>query len=421
MEKITLHNYEAYLLDYFEGNLAKEDLALLKTFLIQHPELGIDLSEEKLPSLNAKNLNFEFKSELKKSDVHLIDEELINYLENNLNAEQKVFVEQKLKSNPDLQKLLLAYKKTILSIDDITDFNKNILYKTEDEFILQNKSFLYMEGLLGDAEAKSFELESQKNDSLQKELSLLYKTKLTTDESLVYPNKSELKKEAKLIVLFSYRKLAAIAASILLLVGLYLITSKTVSPTTQPIVVAQHKAQTKEAKSNHVNLDTLNNEVHVIKHNALPLVTKSQLANNKILENNIETRSTTSTTNQTESMAHGNSVKQFKDSINTSLANQPIQSNANDVKSELQIDKTEVQFFNTTTTTNSEMLANTDILEVEEDEELTPSNKSKNKFWNKVVLLAKQANRIGIKKIELEERTKNSFVLSYNSISVEKK
>ena len=64
MEKITLNNYEAYLLDYFEGNLGLDDLALLKTFINQHPELAIDLNDEKLPSLNTENLNFEFKSEI---------------------------------------------------------------------------------------------------------------------------------------------------------------------------------------------------------------------------------------------------------------------------------------------------------------------------------------------------------------------
>lgn len=421
MEKITLNNYEAYLLDYFEGNLGLDDLALLKTFLNQHPELAIDLNDEKLPSLNTENLNFEFKSEIKKSDVPLIDEELVNYLENNLNAEQKVFVEQKLKSNPDLQKLLLAYKKTILSIENIADFNKNILYKTEDEFILQNKSFLYMEGLLGKTEAESFELELQKNETLQKELSLLNKTKLASDQSVVYPDKSELKKEAKLIVLYSYRKIAAIAAAILLLVGLYVITSKTFITSTQPIEVAIHKAPTKNAKTKHVIIDSINKNVRVVTNNPIPLITKPHIAYNNKLNTLKASTSNTHTTAQTEGIAHDNSEKQVKDTINIALAKQPIPNSVNDVKAALEIDKTETQFFNTTTTTNSETLTNTDILEVEEDEELAPSNKSKNKFWNKVVLLAKQANRIGIKKIELEERTKNSFVLSFNSISVEKK
>lgn len=421
MEKITLNNYEAYLLDYFEGNLSLDNLVLLKTFLNQHPELAIDLNDEKLPSLDFENLTFEHKSEIKKTETSLIDEELIDYLENNLNAQQKEIIEQKLKTDSDLQKLLIAYKKTILTIDNSAHFSKNHLYKSEDEFIFQNKSLHYLEGLLGKTQAESFELELQKNDTLQKELSLLNKTKLASDPSVVYPDKSELKKEAKLIVLYSYRKIAAIAAAILLLVGLYVITTKTFITSTQPIEVAIHKAPTKKTKTKHVIIDSINKNVRVVTNNPIPLITKPLIAYNNKLNTLKASTSNTLTTTQTEGIAHDNSEKQVKDTVNIALAKQPIPNSVNDVKAALEIDKTEQHFFNSSAINNPEMVTTNDILETEEDEELMPSNKSKNKFWNKVVLLAKQANRIGIKKIELEEPTKNSFVLSFNSISVEKK
>ncbi len=423
MEKITLNNYEAFLLDYFEGNLSLEKIAALKTFLHQHPELAIELNDEKLPSLASENLNFEHKFSLKKSDTFLIDEELIDYLENNLNAEQKVIVEQKLNSNSDLQELLLAYKKTILSIDDIADFNKNLLYKTEDEFILQNKSLHYMEGLLNEAEAKSFELESQKNDSLQKELSLLYKTKLATDQSVVYPHKSELKKEAKLTVLFNYRKLAAIAAAVLFLAGLFIITSVNVTSTTPPIEIAVNKLPDVTTQKALVSIDSTHNTVDVLKNTPIPVLSTSSIANNTVTKNHSEfTTTQTSTTKEHEAIANNEQQKTNRDSSITHLANTDVSTISKDVNTTIEIEKSQQQLVNSTNAIiPSESLTTSDILEVEEDEELIPSNKNKNKFWNKVVQLAKQANRIGIKKIELEERTKNSFVLSFNSISVEKK
>ena len=44
MSQINIHNYEAYLLDFSEGNLTDELQMELELFLIQHPELDINLS-----------------------------------------------------------------------------------------------------------------------------------------------------------------------------------------------------------------------------------------------------------------------------------------------------------------------------------------------------------------------------------------
>ena len=44
MQTITIDNYEAYLLDFSEGNLSDDLQVELELFLIQHPELEIDLS-----------------------------------------------------------------------------------------------------------------------------------------------------------------------------------------------------------------------------------------------------------------------------------------------------------------------------------------------------------------------------------------
>lgn len=44
-ERISIFNYEAYYLDYLEGNLGKEDTRLLLDFLADHPECEIDMDE----------------------------------------------------------------------------------------------------------------------------------------------------------------------------------------------------------------------------------------------------------------------------------------------------------------------------------------------------------------------------------------
>lgn len=45
MSRITLNNYEAFLLDYLEGNISSDDAAELMLFAAQHPELEIDLED----------------------------------------------------------------------------------------------------------------------------------------------------------------------------------------------------------------------------------------------------------------------------------------------------------------------------------------------------------------------------------------
>jgi len=67
MSKINRHNYEAYLLDWQEGNLSEEDQAQLRVFLANHPELAAGLKEDGLVYLpeDAEGIDFQGKSDLK--------------------------------------------------------------------------------------------------------------------------------------------------------------------------------------------------------------------------------------------------------------------------------------------------------------------------------------------------------------------
>ena len=65
---ITTDNYEAYLLDYMEGNLGPDETEQLKAFVTAQ---GMDWSEltEALPHLDAPQIEFENKESLKKKAV----------------------------------------------------------------------------------------------------------------------------------------------------------------------------------------------------------------------------------------------------------------------------------------------------------------------------------------------------------------
>lgn len=62
---ITIDNYEAYLLDYMEGNLSPDEAEQLKAFVAAQ---GLDWDEltEELPHLEAPQIEFEDKERLKK-------------------------------------------------------------------------------------------------------------------------------------------------------------------------------------------------------------------------------------------------------------------------------------------------------------------------------------------------------------------
>ena len=61
MEKISIFNYEAFYLDYLEGNLNEQDTAMFLAFLEEYPECKMDgddmplLSDEDAPSYKFKN------------------------------------------------------------------------------------------------------------------------------------------------------------------------------------------------------------------------------------------------------------------------------------------------------------------------------------------------------------------------------
>lgn len=67
MERISIFNYEAFYLDYLEGNLSEEDTQMLMQFLEEHPECRLE--EEEFVLLEDDNaLTFNGKHDLKHVD-----------------------------------------------------------------------------------------------------------------------------------------------------------------------------------------------------------------------------------------------------------------------------------------------------------------------------------------------------------------
>lgn len=128
MGQINIHNYEAYLLDFSEGNLTDELQMELELFLIQHPELDINLSDLALLYVEEEAASFSNKTNLKKSETDLVSEEqFIAYVEHQLSTDEKIIVEKSCSVNPSLANELALYQKTIAVAD------KTIIYQNKNE------------------------------------------------------------------------------------------------------------------------------------------------------------------------------------------------------------------------------------------------------------------------------------------------
>ena len=77
METINSNNYEAFYLDFLEGNLNEEDTALLFVFLDKNPELKLDETEFISLEDNSSSLDNLYKQSLKQV---LVEEENVTIL-----------------------------------------------------------------------------------------------------------------------------------------------------------------------------------------------------------------------------------------------------------------------------------------------------------------------------------------------------
>lgn len=156
MERISIFNYEAFYLDFLEGNLSEEDAALLLAFLEEHPELKIDEEPVQLLEKETIVLDPTFKSELKQIEF----------------AEDKITAE-------NVEQFMIAELEGILPTKKIAEL---------DTFVVGDKT-------------------------LSANRKVYASLKLKPDARIVYADKNSLKR-AKRIVLWPYISVAAAACVI---------------------------------------------------------------------------------------------------------------------------------------------------------------------------------------------------------------
>lgn len=420
MGAININNYEAFLLDYSEGTLSAQDLAALKAFVMAHPELAINLDDMQLPAFLPEIQTPNFKNELKKTESDKNADDILNYIEGDLLPAQKAAFEKRMTEDKVLATELESYRKTILAAGTETFGYKSSLIKTEDDLILNNAVIAYVEGQLPASETIKFEQALKEDMALVNELALVLQTRLVADAAVIYPDKEALKKENRIIALFSFRNVAAMAAAVLLLFGLVVVFNynnnkpawqkeyagkqkNTPAKPVEPVMIPEAITAEKNGKTIASNKTAITGQqAHEQAKTNSPSKQKPAVTKHEVIAQP-ETVAKHNENNQTPSTGKFEKPAALIPSEN--IANNNAVLNAPD-----------------TAVSNLQNVSGQDYLVVigDADEDIENNSKPKNGFWKRAVKVARQANKLGVKAIDGEEKS-NSFHLSFNAFSVEKK
>ena len=407
MKQINLDNYEAFLLDYLEGNATEAIRVELEAFLLSHPELNIDLAHGVLPKCIPENIDVDFKIYLKKTELDFPDEALLKYVEGQLSEAELKLLESKLLVDSELVSDLKQYQSTVLKPDHLIYFeNKNSLLKDDDDWLLNDRALNHFENNLNIEEPESIEASLKNNSLLLESFNLISKTKLEPDFDIVYPNKNALKKKNRVLFLFDPKVIGALAAAVLFLIGLVVLF-------------------------NRYNSNSEIKKYELSKKEKSPVI-DSQLKN----KTSLETDKSTAAANEIVIRKKSSVRKNFTQVQEANRAVSPAEFVAKSERNESTpiLDKEEVKgkeadLLETKPEVfekhNDLLLVASEDFEAIETEVADGDNErlelEKKGFWAKAVTLAKRANRLGVKSIEGVEAPNNRFLFSFHDFTVERR
>jgi hypothetical protein len=143
--KINTHNYEAYLLDFMEGNLSSSDEIELRKFVRLHPHLQIDLEKSDDLRLIPEKIIFDKKKLLKENpetainEISKIERLSIAFLENEMKQEELNELNLLIENRRYLQ-IFNNFQKIKLNKPKIIYKNKELLKRKSSKYIF---NFLY--------------------------------------------------------------------------------------------------------------------------------------------------------------------------------------------------------------------------------------------------------------------------------------
>ena len=202
--KINKDNYEAYLLDFSEGNCSPAEEALLRQFIQDHPELNIEF-ELDLPLIRSTKAFFGEKLSINRSTSNpdlSIQELIIGTLEGDASKEEQLELDELCRQNDTVAKERAHFERCYLNPKAIQFTHKDIL---KDTFV--------------DEPSKEEITWAANHEGDSHTLSIDRKYILGVPK-VSYPNKADLKKKEKIVALWWYSA-AAVAAMFILAVFIF--------------------------------------------------------------------------------------------------------------------------------------------------------------------------------------------------------
>lgn len=155
------------------------------------------------------------------------EEYFIDFLDGKLNPSEKMLLMSFLEQNPDLKEELESFENEPIIANEITFNDKSFLKKDMVASDIFSSNFdelciAKIEGDLNEKESLEFD-EFIKSAGKERDLELYKLTKFTPDLSIQFEDKEKLKQKVGRVVKLNVTSILSIAASIVLLIALYLL------------------------------------------------------------------------------------------------------------------------------------------------------------------------------------------------------
>jgi hypothetical protein len=141
MMDINRNNYETFLLLYIDGELKPTEKVLVEQFLLNNPDLQLELDLLQSTKLTADFIEPFDKTALYKTatnNIHLnnYEEKFLLYADKELSANEAALVEKFVLQHPHLQNEFTSITASVLAKEEIHHPNKENLYKKERKPII---------------------------------------------------------------------------------------------------------------------------------------------------------------------------------------------------------------------------------------------------------------------------------------------
>ena len=144
--QLNRENYEAFMLDYLEGNLSPSAMMAFKVFLEENPDLKTDIFQTGRFRLRPNPAYFHHKELLKKmplaalEDIPEPDKSCIASIEKDLPEAEMILFKEKVNRDTSVQETMKSYEKVVLKGDPVIFPGKRNLKKPV--FLIPSRVYL---------------------------------------------------------------------------------------------------------------------------------------------------------------------------------------------------------------------------------------------------------------------------------------